>query len=173
MMQQQPPLLSSPCAPFPKNISHHFERLLVGCCIPPSSRSHEIQGPVALSFFFRRSNHRPKRRVNVLPTQSSPAASPIKLPPCQRHHHSVHFCVDPMSGGHPKPVLCPSQTTADGGGGNWQTTVAAAMWTAAQSMDGGGGGGGRRRQRTAGGSHVCDTSSARYVYARRNSIPGE
>ena len=58
-------------------------------------------------------------------------------------------------------------------------------------MDGGGGSGGRRRQRTAGGGFMrCSkgeedmwvsfpripmyayTSSARFVYARRNSIPG-
>ena len=34
MMRQQPPLLSSPCAPSPKNISHHFDRLLVVCRYP-------------------------------------------------------------------------------------------------------------------------------------------
>ena len=116
----------------------------------------------SLSIFFRRSNHRPKRRVNVLPTRSSPSESPIKLPPCRQHHRSVHICVDPTSGGHPRPVLCPSQTTADGGGGNGQTTVATAMWTAARSMDGsggGGGGGGRRRQRTSGGTGVMSTQA--------------
>jgi len=72
------------------------------------SEAIKIQGPVALSFFFRHSNRRPKRRVNVLPTRSSPAASPIKLPPCRRHHRSVNCCVDPTSGGYPRPVLRPS-----------------------------------------------------------------
>ena len=109
-MRQQPPQSSSPCALSPKNISYHFGRLLVGCCVPSPhpAEAIKIQGPVALSFFFRHSNRRPKRRVNVLPTRSSPAASPIKLPPCRRHHRSVHCCVDPTSGGHPRPVLRPS-----------------------------------------------------------------
>ena len=75
---------------------------------PHPAEAIKIQGPVALSFFFRHSNRRPKRRVNVLSTRSSPAASPIKLPPCRRHHRSVHCCVDPTSGGHPRPVLRPS-----------------------------------------------------------------
>ena len=107
-MRQQPPQSSSPCAPSPKNISYHFGRLLVGCCVPTPSRSHQNPRPRRSLIFFRHSNRRPKRRVNVLPTHSSPAASPIKLPPCRRHHRSVHCCVDPTSGGHPRPVLRPS-----------------------------------------------------------------
>ena len=109
MMRQQPPQSSSPCAPSPQNISYHVGRLLVGCCVPTSSRSHQNPRPRrSLIIFFSTLNRRPKRRVNVLPTRSSPAASPIKLPPCRRHHRSVHCCVDPTSGGHPRPVLRPS-----------------------------------------------------------------
>ena len=51
MMRQQPPLSSSPCAPSPKNISHHFDRLLVGCCVPPTSRSHRNPKPRRSLFF--------------------------------------------------------------------------------------------------------------------------
>ena len=104
MMRQQPPLLSSPCASSPENISHHFGQLLVGCCVPPFSRSHRNPRPrhALYFYFFRRSIHRPKQRVNVLPTRSSPAASPLNPPPlCRRNLHSVDCCVDPTSGGHP------------------------------------------------------------------------
>ena len=100
-MRQQPPQSLSPCAPSPKNISYHFCRLLVGCCVPPSSRSHQNPRPRRSLIFF-------STLKSLLPTRSSPAASPIKLPPCRRHHRSVHCCVDPTSGGHPRPVLRPS-----------------------------------------------------------------
>jgi len=101
-MRQQPPQSLSPCAPSPKNISYHFCRLLVG------QKPSKSKAPSLSHFFFRHSNRRPKRRVNVLPTRFSPAASPIKLPPCRRHHRSVNCCVDPTSGGYPRPVLRPS-----------------------------------------------------------------
>ena len=100
-MRPQTPLLSSPCAPSPQNIFHRFGRFLVGCSVLPSSRSHRNPRPRRPSlslFFFLRSNR----------TRSSPAASPIKLPPCRRHHRSVNCCVDPTSGSHPRPVLRPS-----------------------------------------------------------------
>ena len=75
---------------------------------PIQQKPSKSKAPSLSHFFFRHSNRRPKRRVNVFPTRSSPAASPIKLPPCRRHHRSVHCCVDPTSGGHPRPVLRPS-----------------------------------------------------------------
>ncbi len=110
-MRQQPPLSSSPCAPSPKNISHNFGRIWLVVASSQPAEAIKIQGPVAhrsLYFFFRLSNRRPKWRVNVLPKRSSSTASPIKLPPCQRHHRSVNCCVDPTSGSHPRPVLRPS-----------------------------------------------------------------
>ena len=58
--------------------------------------------------FFRPSIRRPKRRVNVLPTRSSPAKSPLQCSPCRRHHHFVDCYVEPTSGGNLRPVLRPS-----------------------------------------------------------------
>ena len=58
--------------------------------------------------FFRPSIRRPKRQVNVLPTRSSPATSPLQCSPCRRHHHFVDCYVEPTSGGNLRPVLRPS-----------------------------------------------------------------
>jgi hypothetical protein len=51
-MQRQPPLLSSPCAPPLPNISQRCCQLLVGCCIPPPSRSHRNSSPRCSLYFY-------------------------------------------------------------------------------------------------------------------------
>ena len=109
-MRQQPPLSSSPCAPSPKYMSHHFGQLLVGCCIPPSSRAIEIPGPIALSIYicFAALFDPPKRRVSVLPHTFRLVEFPLQRPTRHRHHRSVDCCVLSSRGSHPRPVLRPS-----------------------------------------------------------------
>ena len=183
MMRQQPPLLSSPCASSPENISHHFGQLLVGCCVPPFSRSHRNPRPrhALYFYFFRRSIRCPKRGKNILPTRSSPAAS------------TPSFC----------SLLCrPNE--------RWPSKTSAlpisddCRWRRQKSEDAGDGSNvdsgtinGRPRMTAAedrgGGFMRCNkgeddiilwvsfprilmyayTSSACFVYARRNSIPRE
>ncbi len=96
-MEEKIPLLSSPCAPPLPNISQQCGRLLVGCCFIPSSRSHQIRGPIALSiFFFYPSSRCLKQRVNILPHAFSPSVSPIHppLPPTPSFGWLLHLPIE-------------------------------------------------------------------------------
>ncbi len=64
---------------------------------------------LSLFLFFVCSICRPKQRVNVLATGSTPAASPLQRPPPRRRRQpTVGCCIPPSSGSHPRQVLHPS-----------------------------------------------------------------
>ena len=66
-------------------------RLLVGCCVPPSTGSHPNSRPRRSLYFylFVALFEPPKRQVYVLPHTFRPVTSPLQLPPSRRHHRSV------------------------------------------------------------------------------------
>ena len=80
-MRQQPPQSLSPCAPSPKNISYHFCRLLVGCCVPPSSRSHQNPRPRRSLIFFSTLKSPPKTTRKRLPHTFLPGRVSYQTPP--------------------------------------------------------------------------------------------
>ena len=51
-MRQRPPPSWLSCAPSPPTISHRLGRLLVGCCVPPSSGSHQNLRPRCSLYFY-------------------------------------------------------------------------------------------------------------------------
>ncbi len=77
---------------------------------PPTQQEPSKLKPPSLSLFlfFRRSIHRPNQQVNVLTTRSTRSHLLSTSPPHRKHHRSFDCCVNPMSGGHPRPVLRPS-----------------------------------------------------------------
>ncbi len=77
---------------------------------PPTQQKPSKLKPPALSLFlfFCRSIHRPNQRVTVLTTRSTRSHLLSNSPPHRKHHRSFDCCVNPTSGGHPRPVLRPS-----------------------------------------------------------------
>ena len=67
---------------------------------PHPAEAIETQAPVSI--------HRPNQRVNVLTTRSTRWHLLSNSPPHRKHHRSFDCCVNPTSGGHPRPVLRPS-----------------------------------------------------------------
>ncbi len=67
--------------------SPYLSQILVGCCVPPSTGSHQNSRPRrSLYFYFFIALFDPrKQRVNVLPHTFHPVASPLQLPPHRRH----------------------------------------------------------------------------------------
>jgi hypothetical protein len=108
--RRRPPLPLSPCAPSHLNKSHRYSRLSVGCCILQSSRSHRNPRPhrPLYFYFFRRSIHCLKGRLNVLTHAFRPFASPLQRPLSRRHHRLVGCCVSLSNDGHLRPELRPS-----------------------------------------------------------------
>ena len=173
---------SSPCEPSPKNISHHFGQLLVGCCVPPFSRRHQNPRPhCSLKKIFRRSIRCSKRRVNILPTRSSPAASTplfcsLLCRPNERRPSKT--------GALPISDDCrwrrrKSEDTGVGGNVDSGTINGRPRMTAAEDR-----GGGFMRCNKGEDDIIlwvsflqipmyAYTSSARFVHAHRNSISGE
>jgi hypothetical protein len=81
MMRQQPPQSSSPCAPSPQNISYHVSRLLVGCCVPTSSRSHQNPRPRCSLIFFSTLKSPPKTTRKRSPHTFLPGRVSYQTPP--------------------------------------------------------------------------------------------
>jgi hypothetical protein len=78
-------------------------------CSPIQWKPLKPKAPLlSLFLFFVCSICHPKRRVNVLTTRSTLAASPFQRPPHRRRQPTVGCRVSPSSGSHPRLVLRPS-----------------------------------------------------------------
>ncbi len=98
------------CHP-PPTISHCIGRLLVGCCVPPSSGSHQNLRPrCSLYFYFLLAQFAaPNNRWTSSPHIPTRLHLLFNAPPhCRRWQPTVGCCIPPLSGSHPRPVLRPS-----------------------------------------------------------------
>ncbi len=127
-MQQHPPPSSTSCTPSPQTIFRRLGRLLVRCCVSPSTGSNRKSRP-RLSlyyYFFVALFDPPKWRANVLPHTFHPVASPLQHPIHHRHHRSVGCCVPSSNGSRPRPLLRPFLNFSMGAIGAPQSTYSAA-----------------------------------------------
>jgi hypothetical protein len=112
-MGQRPPPSSLPCAPSHLTYIPTIRRSL----IQQKPSKSEAPSPSLFLLFL----------LNLLPNVFRPLESTLQRPPHRRNHRSVGCCVDPMSSGHPRPVLQPSLNISMGAISAPQTRKPAAV----------------------------------------------